>query len=64
MSWRLAQAALKIVDLPGKLVNAIPQGNRESQGDKSNHIDPFPMGRPRRARVAPTTPQIRSALGV
>lgn len=29
MSRRLAQAALKILDLPGKLVDAIPQGNRE-----------------------------------
>lgn len=52
--------ALKILDLPGKLANAIPQDYGEPQGDDSYHDDPVPVRQARqtgRPVIAPSMPQ-------
>ena len=64
---RSMHGALKIVDLPGKLANAIPQDYGEPQGDESYHDDLVPMRQARRAghpAIAASMPQAPSALGV
>lgn len=52
--------ALKILDLPGKLADPIPQDYGEPQGDDSYHDDPVPMLQARKTghpAIAASMPQ-------
>jgi len=60
-------SALEIVDLPGKLANAIPQDYGDPQSNKSYHDDPVHMWQARQTGhpvIAASMPQAPWELGV